>query len=69
MRVEGFYFLWEEMRVSAEKRGESKGCRFKNSTKGEKRVDYRNIERWLGHVIEDISEVVIMNQSACYVLF
>lgn len=51
------------------RRGGSKGCRFKNSREGEKRIDYRNIERWLGHFIEDISEVVIMNQSACYVLF
>lgn len=61
VRIEGFYFLWEEVRVSAEKRGGSKGCRFKNSREGEKRVDYRIIERWLGHVIEDITEVVIMN--------
>lgn len=65
MRIEGFYFLWEEVRISAEKRGESKGCRFNNSREGEKGVDYRNIERWLGHVIEDISEVVGDNESIC----
>lgn len=38
VRVEGFYFLWEEVRVSAEKRGESKGCRFKNSREGKREL-------------------------------